>query len=349
MGGRQGRRWRAAGALAAALVVGYGAAILLPGAHDAAHRLERIGPVYLAAGLLLELAALFTYSLLTRTVVPVGHRPPLSVLFRIDLTSLGASHVLPGGAATAATFRFGLLIAAGVRPADTLFVATVQGIGSAIVLNLLLWAALVISVPTHGGDPLYVVTAALGAVLMLAVGVAVIGVTRGQDQVIRALRAVAARTSRIDPDRIERVIRREATRLRDFGTDRRRLVTAVSWAGANWLLDAASLWVFVAAFGHHTPPALLLIAFGLANVLAVLPVTPGGLGVVEGVLIPVLVGFGTPAGTAILGVLSWRLASFWLPIPVSGLAYLSLRMGPLRRREQPPDPAPAGRMVPPGG
>lgn len=46
---------------------------------------------------------------------------------------------------------------------------------------------------------------------------------------------------------------------------------------------------------------------------------------IEGVLIPSLVGFGAPSTVALLGVVSWRLFEFWLPIPVAGLTYLSLR------------------------
>jgi hypothetical protein len=38
-----------------------------------------------------------------------------------------------------------------------------------------------------------------------------------------------------------------------------------------------------------------------------------------------LAGFGVPQETAILGVLGYRLVNFWLPIPVGGIAYLSLR------------------------
>jgi hypothetical protein len=53
-------------------------------------------------------------------------------------------------------------------------------------------------------------------------------------------------------------------------------------------------------------------------------VTPGGLGVVEGVLVPSLVGFGTTRGIAIVAVIGYRLVNFWLPIPVGAGAYLSL-------------------------
>jgi uncharacterized protein (TIRG00374 family) len=118
--------------------------------------------------------------------------------------------------------------------------------------------------------------------------------------------------------------------------DRRLLYSAIGWAAANWLLDAASLWVFLWAYGSRVEIDGLLVSYGLANVLAAIPLTPGGLGVVEAVLTSSLVGFGTPRDVAILGVISWRLVNFWLPIPAGGLAYLSLRArsGPPRRERR---------------
>ena len=82
------------------------------------------------------------------------------------------------------------------------------------------------------------------------------------------------------------------------------------------------------------------MSYGLANVLGAIPITPGGLGIIEGVLTPSLVGFGVPRAAAVLGVLSWRLVNFWLPIPVGGLSYLSFRIWPGTRR--PPDPVASG-------
>jgi uncharacterized protein (TIRG00374 family) len=105
------------------------------------------------------------------------------------------------------------------------------------------------------------------------------------------------------------------------------LYRAGMWAAANWLLDATSLWVFLFAFGAHISPVDVLVAYGLANILAVIPLTPGGLGVVELTIVSVLTGFGVPGGAATAGVLCWRLVNFWLPIPFGGAAYLSLRLG----------------------
>jgi uncharacterized protein (TIRG00374 family) len=85
--------------------------------------------------------------------------------------------------------------------------------------------------------------------------------------------------------------------------------------------------VFLWAFGHVVSPIDLIVAYGIANILAVIPLTPGGLGIIEGVLIPTLVGFGVPHNPAILAVLAYRLVNFWIPIPVGGLSYLTIKSG----------------------
>ena len=114
------------------------------------------------------------------------------------------------------------------------------------------------------------------------------------------------------------------------------LTRVVGWAAANWLLDAAALWVFLRAYGQALGIDGLIVSFGLANIAAVVPITPGGLGIVEGVYVPTLVGFGLSRATASLGVASYRLAQLFFPILLGGLLYVSLRVGPWRieRRNQ---------------
>jgi hypothetical protein len=117
-------------------------------------------------------------------------------------------------------------------------------------------------------------------------------------------------------------------RFKQLSADRRQLARAFFFASANWLFDAASLFVFLGAFGRWVDPVALLVAYGVANIAAAIPFTPGGLGVLELTLIGILVGFGPPRAIVILGVVAWRLVNFWLPIPVGGASYLSLRVHP---------------------
>ena len=68
--------------------------------------------------------------------------------------------------------------------------------------------------------------------------------------------------------------------------------------------------------------SLLGSVLWLLVVLAAIPVTPGGLGVIEAVLIPSLIGFGNPTSVVAVGVVVYRLINFWLPIPVGLGAYV---------------------------
>ena len=299
----------------------------LAGARHAASLLANINLAYVGLGVALEAAALAAYAQLTCAVLPAGG-PSFFTVLRIDLSTLALSHVVPGGTAAGAPLAFRLLTQEGVTGTDAGFALATQGIGSAVVLNLLLWIGLVVSIPLRGINPLYTIGAILGVAVIGAFAGLVVLLTRGEAHAAKIMRAIARRLPILDEEAMHRLVHRLAARLKVLGRDRPLLYRAIGWAAANWILDAASLWVFLAALGARVSLDGLLVSYGLANVMAALPITPGGLGVVEGVLTPTLVGFGAARGIAILGVITWRLVNFWLPIPIGGGAYLSLRARP---------------------
>ena len=73
--------------------------------------------------------------------------------------------------------------------------------------------------------------------------------------------------------------------------------------------------------GAHARPAEVLLAYVVAMALAIVPITPGGLGFVETGLTGALVLAGVDANSAVVATLLYRLMSFWLPIPVGALAW----------------------------
>ena len=319
--------------LVLAVVVEYLVLPQVAGARRSLHLLGRVQPWWLVAGVVLEAGAIAAYAQLTRAVLPDRTRVSFWTAVRITLSTLSVSHVVPGGTAAGGTLGFRLLTEKGVSGSDAGFALAMQGVGSAVVLNVLLWIGLVVSIPARGFNPLYGTAAILGTLLLAAFGVAILLLTRGEDRAADLVCRAADRIPLVKGDGVANVLRRWAVRLRELGADRTLLARAVGWAAVNWLLDAASLWVFLAAFGYYTPPDGLLVAYGLAYVIAVIPVTPSGLGVVEATLTSLLVGFGAARGEAILGVISYRLVNFWLPIPVGGLAYVSLKVGRTASRE----------------
>ena len=96
----------------------------------------------------------------------------------------------------------------------------------------------------------------------------------------------------------------------------------------NWLFDAAALWVFLRAFGGSLDIDALIVAFGFANLLAAVPITPGGLGYVDIAYGGLFISFGPPENVATLGVAAYRFAQFFFPIFLGAVSYASLRVGP---------------------
>lgn len=296
------------------------------GARRAAGILGDLDPALLAVAVVLELAALAAYAELTTSLLP-SDRPGRHAVLRINLTTRAISHVLPGGNAAGAAVGLDLLRAKGVALPDATLALATQSVGSAVVLNVILWCALVASVPARGFDPAYATAAVLGALLIAGAAGVVVAISRGEERPARAVGRWGGRLPFVDGGALEASVRRFTARLREVLGDRALLLRASGWAAANWLLSAASLWVALAAFGHRSSISGLLVAFSLANVAAAIPVTPGGLGVLDATLVATLVAFGAPADTAFLGVAGWRLVNFWLPIPLGAASYASLRIG----------------------
>jgi uncharacterized protein (TIRG00374 family) len=311
------------------VVLGVAAWVLVPQVDDARHSLSTIGLTqlgWLAAAMVAVLLSFLAFSLVTASMLRTeGYPMDLSTVIRMDLATIAVSHAVPGGAAVGTALGARLLTVRGVPTISAGFVKVSQGALSQCLLQLMLWGALALAIPVHGTSPLYVTATIVGGATLLLVGSAVwLLIARPGLPA-----AMLARWGRRLPPKVmrkaQRGLRAVPEHLRALGADRRRLTWICAWSMGNWIFDAAALWLCVRGFGFSLGYIELIVAFGLAAVLASVPITPSGLGVVEGVLVPTLVAFGCPTPAAVLGVLGWRVVNFWLPIPLGGAAYLALR------------------------
>jgi uncharacterized protein (TIRG00374 family) len=298
------------------LVIEYLVVPELVGASKDLYLLGRINAAWVIAGTLLEGVSLFCYAVLTRVLLPPGRpQPSLYTLFRIDLSAAAVAHVIPAGTLGTAALGFRLFTTEGISANDATVMMAAKGVGSTVVLNVLLWLSLVISIALAGFRPIYGTVAIIGTVVLLGAGALVYGVTRGAGLASRVLRAVGDKIPGLSGEGAERAVLNASDSVKLLARDKRVMAWALLWASLNWLLDAASLWCFVAAFGSLVNPVELFAAYGIANVAGALPVSPGGLGIIDSAAPLLLVGFGVTRSVATLGVLGWRMVNFWLPIP----------------------------------
>ncbi|HEY2654379.1 MAG TPA: lysylphosphatidylglycerol synthase transmembrane domain-containing protein [Solirubrobacteraceae bacterium] len=243
-----------------------------------------------------------------------------------QLASGAVGSVVPGGAATAGAFAYRMLIQAGVRSEDVasgLAASTIASTAALFAMPLLALPAILGGLAAPHGliATLYVGVAGFVAVAVLSAAAfgwdapLLIAGRGGRWLIQRARHDQAA-------DLPERLITQRDRMKSTFG---RRWPAALTGAVGKVGFDYAALVCCLAAVGARPHPSLVLLAYIAAALLALIPITPGGLGFVEAGLTGMLTAAGVGAQQALVSTLAYRLASFWLPIPAGGVAYLLFR------------------------
>ena len=78
-------------------------------------------------------------------------------MFRIQMSTKALSNIVPGGSAAGSALGYRLITLSGVSGPDAGFALGTAGLGSAVVLNLIFWLALMVSIPMRGVNPAYVI------------------------------------------------------------------------------------------------------------------------------------------------------------------------------------------------
>jgi len=285
----------------------------------------------------LEAASLLAYAELVRTVLAATGQPIARRLMqRVTLAGYALGRTLPGGSMSALAVITNELRGIGFPAAPTAAALAASGLVSSVVLVLLFPVAALLALLGGEGGGVVLGAAGLGALLVLAAAFAARPTLRRPEALGRLAERVAATVARgplrrrLDPAAVGAQITRSAQGLGELAREPAVLGRAGAWAVANWLLDLAVLITITATLGPGVPKWGLPLAYVLGQWTASVPLTPGGVGLVESAMTAALVAGGVPGGVATASVLGWRLVSHWIPIGV-GLALL-----PTLRRNRPP-------------
>ena len=127
-------------------------------------------------------------------------------------------------------------------------------------------------------------------------------------------------TRRLVMERLMPIVASYARHLVEILTQPRQLVVAVLGAVLQSAALGMSFWAALMAFGCRTNVFETTFVFLLANTLGSAVPTPGGLGAIEAVLFSAFRLAGVPSGVAISATLVFRVATYWLRIPLGALA-----------------------------
>jgi uncharacterized protein (TIRG00374 family) len=302
------------------------------------HRLHDAEPTWIALAVLVEILSLAGYTLLFRTVFScqddarVGWRESAQItLAGTVATKLFAAAGAGGMALTAWALSAAGLSARAIARRMIAFELLLYSIFAGVLLIVGIGLRTGV-LPGQAPWTLTVVPAVLAAA---AIGLilAMRAFPRGFEE-----RMVAWRES---PARAKRMVARLSmapTAVRDATGIALELVRhepGTVGALAYWGFDIAALWASLHAFGAPPPFPAVIMAYFIGQLLNVIPL-PGGIGGVEGGMIGALIAFGAPGSLAVLGVLLYRLISFWLPTLPGAIAYVRLRRTVARWRNDNP-------------
>jgi uncharacterized protein (TIRG00374 family) len=322
------RVWRIArivisvGAVALAAVVIAGRKDEIEGATSAFGHLQA---VWVVAAILSEALAILSFAAIQRVLLAAGGTPVgMGPLTAITLAGNALQNSLPGGAAVASVYAFRQFRSRGADDVLAGWMLVAVSLLSGVTIAFIAAVGIALSAGQASANDLIGVVIATAIVAL----VAAVAVRRGAVHVIAgwAIRTSKRLTGRPKGD-AQVVVDRAVERLRTVHPSMHDWTIAGGMALGNWLWDCGALAFAFLAIGSGVPWRGLLLAYGAGQLAANLPITPGGLGVVEGSLTVALVAYGGAQAPTVAAVLLYRLISFWalLPIGWTAVGGLALR------------------------
>ena len=285
-------------------------------------RVKDLDPFLLQLIVIAEMLSFGCYWLLLRITL---REPRWNNVVTSQLAATAASRVVPGGGAAANALQYSMLVRGGVPSASA-----ASGLAAAsLMITGIVFALPALALPAvlgHRGIDRDLARAAwAGAaaiVLLLGAGALLL---RSDGPLRWAGRLVEGTLNRVRRKRepahgLPGRLLRERDLIRD--------VLASRWPEAllatvgRWGFDYAALMLALLAVGAKPAPSAVLLAFCVAQALGLIPLTPGGLGFVEAGLTGTLALAGVASGDAVVATLAYRLAAYWLPLPLGAGAYV---------------------------
>jgi len=254
------------------------------------------------------------------------------------------SRLVPAGAAAGVALQYRMLADAGIsatRAASSLTAVSLLTLAVVLGLPILAIPAMIGGSVDSGlvsaallGGLVFIVMVAVGSALLLSDPVLVrVG------QAAQWLMNVVRRQHEPGRDLPQRLV---AERNQVRQSMQSQWWQALLASVGRSMFDYGSLLVALLAVGADPNPSLVLLAFVASQVLAMIPLTPGGLGFVEAGLTATLTVAGVPASLAVVATLAYRLASYWIPMAVGMVAFAMFRSRYRTSHRPPPAAGTAG-------
>jgi uncharacterized protein (TIRG00374 family) len=290
--------------------------------------LENLHYQWVFFAVIAELASIGAYAALTRQLLRAGGVDiSLAELSGITLAANAIQNSLPAGPAWSTVYAYRQFRRRGADPVLVGWTLALTVLIAIATLGAIALVGLVVSEDQAASlDLVRVIVVVAGAILLLVLaarhGLVSLPGRRAAVLIVSACQRVFHRPRGDAAELVDRAFQR----LGAVHLTRRTLAASVAWSLANWWLDLTALAMSFAAVGASVPWRGLLLAYGAGQLAANLPITLGGLGVVEGSLTVALVFYGGNQEATVAAVLLYRIISFWMMLVLGWTAALVIRI-----------------------
>lgn len=285
---------------------------------------------WMVAGAMVEVGSLAAFAEVQYRILEIGGaRVAFAPLLGVTFAAQSINNSLPAGAAFSSVYAYRWYRRLGADEKVSAWALVGALTAASVSLAVLAAAGVALAAEQSADDGLIWVVAGI-LVLAVGAGAAVVAerpLVVATERVVALLHRVIGRPRDPGARAAAMVEWITAVRLRP-----RDVTTVTLWALANWLLDCGCLVCAFLAVGAPVPWGGLLLAYGAGQLAANLPITPGGLGAVEGSITIALVAFGGGESSTVAAVIVYRIISFWAELPVGWATAAGLGLGVRRGR-----------------
>jgi len=289
----------------------------------ASGELSRLNPGWLTLAIVVEALSLVAFARMDQRLLRCGGI--IASTGRLTAISFAAGAIassLPAGPVVSSAFGFRQFRRLGASEGLAAWALVATLVFSALGLALLATVGVVVA--ERQGSAFDLVGVIVGILVAALLGTAVLYQRRAIFRLLNRALVVSHRLTGFPRRPGHDLLSSIAASLSEVDFKVRDLLDVLAWSVVNWALDCACLVLAFLAVGAGVPWRGLLLAYGAGQLAANLPITPGGLGVVEGSLVIALVAYGGGQVSTVAAVLLYRIVSFWGYLPVGWLVWAGL-------------------------
>lgn len=307
-----------------------GLMVLFIGPEKIESALQQSNPWYLALAVIIQLAI---YGLWTERWLITTSSLDISIkrrhLLPMLLVGLAINNITPSGRGGGEPVRAYLLSKYSQSPFENAFATVIADRGLdtfpfiALAIITIITAILFINLPQW-----MVITLIIGLVILIVVFFLALYMSINREFGDRAVRWFLKVLKRISSKMHNRIEKRAINAVEGFQesmkvmiTDRKVLLYGIPISFLIWGLEIMRVYVVFLALNINAPLEIIAAVFVISTLIGMIPLLPGGLGAVDGMMILLYSYAGIPPSISAAATLVERLISFWMTT-ILGVAVL---------------------------